>query len=367
MQMRIAPESVKLVLFPLTDGVVMGYVTGFFGWTSFPQCFDVITRRIRSIAKARLAGGSTGYVDDFGGVCLESDVHNVLNTFRSIVCGLLGPGSVNEKKTVWGRKLVFIGWEFDLDGGPSISLSDRNLRKVLFGIFSVPSNWSLRRSEIERLGSWASRYFSIVFPQLRPFASILFREIRGLNRDVFKVLSEASRSVILIWRAFMCMLVIRPAVYRRQLSQLVPSAPSIYVSFDASLTGLGVRLFSLCGDIVGHCFKIIWIQFDSELYGFSTSLDSSFQNASEFLAITVALCFLAFSGVRDTAVRLQGDSVSALSWASTRAFRPGRSFRSACMQMQVALRANIIVDSTTEHIKGVLNYDNDLISRSGII
>ena len=36
MQMRIAPESVKLVLFPLTDEVVMGYVTGFFGWTSFP-------------------------------------------------------------------------------------------------------------------------------------------------------------------------------------------------------------------------------------------------------------------------------------------------------------------------------------------
>ena len=33
--------------------------------------------------------------------------------------------------------------------------------------------------------------------------------------------------------------------------------------------------------------------------------------------------------------------------------------------MQIALRANITVDGTTDHIKGVLNYDNDLISRNG--
>ena len=365
MQMRIAPDSVKLVLFPLTDGVVMGYVTGFFGWTSFPQCFDVITRRIRSISKHLLKGDSTGYVDDFGGACLERDVSNVITTFYDVVEGLLGPGSVNAKKTIWGRKIVFIGWEFDLDGGPSISLSDRNLRKVLHGIFSIPSNWTLRRSHIERLGSWASRYFAVVFPQLRPFASLLFREIHGLDRDVLKELSEASRFVILIWRAFMCMLVSRPLVYRRQLYQLIPCAPSIYVSFDASLTGIGIRMFSFVDERVGHCIKVIWIQFDPMLYNFTSSLDSSFQNASEFLAVTVSLAYLVFIGIRDAAVRLQGDSVTALTWASTRAFKPGRSFRSACLQMQIALRANITVDGTTDHIRGVLNYDNDLISRNG--
>jgi hypothetical protein len=365
MQMRIAPESVKLVLFPLTDDVVMGYVTGFFGWTSFPQCFDVITRRIRSIAKCSLEGDSIGYVDDFGGACLERDVIRVIDKFCTIVEGLLGPGSVNLKKTIWGRKIVFIGWEFDLDGGPSISLSDRNLRKVLHGIFSIPSDWKLRRSVIERLGSWASRYFSIVFPQLRPFASLLYQEIHGLDRDIWKVLSESCRCVVVIWRAFMCMLIIRPLVFRRQLYQLLPPAPSIYVSFDASLTGLGVRLFGLSDNKIGHCFKVLWVQFDPCLYSFSKSLDSSFQNSTEFLAVTVALAYLVYIGVHDATVRLQGDSVTALTWASTRAFRPGRSFRSACLQMQIALRSNLTVDDTTDHIKGVLNYDNDLISRSG--
>ena len=93
--------------------------------------------------------------------------------------------------------------------------------------------------------------------------------------------------------------------------------------------------------------------------------DPSYQNAVEFLAVVVSLLVLARLGFRNISVRFAGDSVSSLAWATTRAFRRGRSFRSACALTEICLRLNLAIDPDYIHIPGEVHYDEDLISRGG--
>ena len=48
--------------------------------------------------------------------------------------------------------------------------------------------------------------------------------------------------------------------------------------------------------------------------------DSSYQNSMEFITIVVSLAILVSLGLRDITVVVQGDSTSALAWASKQKF-----------------------------------------------
>jgi len=201
---------------------------------------------------------------------------------------------------------------------------------------------------------------------LRPFSAELFSEIRGLDRNIEKNLGESAQNAIWIWRSFLCLSVLQPEDYVRLLPQLLTSRPSVLVNFDASLVGLGIRLFHLSPEgIVGFCFCIVWVDMTSAGFQFSQRQDSAYQNSVEFMAMTCALLTLTRMGFSDVTVRLCGDSVSALTWATTRSFRRGRSFRTACVQTEVGLRTNIAIDLAYDFVQGELNYDTDYISRNG--
>jgi len=260
--------------------LVMFSTAGLLGWTSFPQAFGLVTRVLLSLAKSQGVRFTRGYCDDFSGVTVSSRVDEEVDVFTALVERLLGSGAVNRKKTEKGRKVVLIGWEFDLDGGSdsgvygpmgSISLSDRNLLKTAHGFFSLPASLDLERSRIERLASWMSRYSALVFPQLRPFAAELFSDIRGLKRSIVKSLSAGAKNATLVWRAFTCLLTLQPRVYRRSLAQILTfaSSPKVKVNFDASLRGLGIRLFHLVDGSCFDSFRTLRVPLSVTKFGFA--------------------------------------------------------------------------------------------------
>jgi hypothetical protein len=184
-----------------------------------------------------------GYCDDFSGCTIASKLEKKITVFSSLVYTLFGVESISHKKTERGRKVVHIGWEIDLDNGyldelgvpiGTISLSRRNLLKLLHGFFSLPSDFLLSRDKLERLASWMARYSSVVLPQLKPYSAILFKEISGRKSNMSRCISnEAINATIVIF----------PWQFTRPLFHLLDMKPSIMLNFDASLNGLGVRLF----------------------------------------------------------------------------------------------------------------------------
>ena len=372
-------SSVPWCCFALTNSLTMIFLTGFFGWTSFPQYWGIVTRILVRVANVNGLKFLLGYVDDFSGCCLEKEVDAFILLFTKFVELLFGENSVAAKKTEFGRCVVHIGWSIDLDDGPldrnglpvgTIAMSRRNLLKMLHGFFSLPVDFRIDRNRIEKLASWMSRYSGVVFPQLRPFASILFREIAGLNRNVVKVLSLDAINAILVWRSFLCLFVLFPCDFTRPLSHLSPKSSVVAIEFDASLRGLGIRLFSFSEGVKHDCFCIICIPLLQEQFVFSKDNDPGYQNSVEFCAIVIGLFKLVQLGYKDIGVHLEGDSMSALCWSAFKSFRKGPSFLTACAQMLLALRCNVVVSEEFEHLSVVdnveANYDCDWLSRSGL-
>ena len=375
MQFKLHPRSVPYVCFPLTGALVMLWLTGFFGWTSFPQVWGIITRIMLRVLESRGVRFCKGYVDDFSMMCIEEEVLWYIKIFCESAELLLGKGCIADEKTVFGRKIVHIGWCIDLDGGPrmngdpvgTVSMSRRNLLKLLFGFFSIPLDYRLDRNSIEKLASWMGRYSGVVFPQLRPFSSVLFKEISGLSRNIVKQLSSEVIDAIKIWRSFLCLMVMFPSQFERPLYHLQAVNPSIVLNFDASWFGLGIRFFHVLQGKKRECFKIIHVKFSEELYHFARTKDPSYQNALEFATASLGLFALVLLGFRDISVFLEGDSMTALCWSAYRSFRSGPSFYAACAQMVVALKYNVTIAEEFQHLSVVnsveANYDADWISR----
>ena len=140
------------------------------------------------------------------------------------------------------------------------------------------------------------------------------------------------------------------------------------LNFDASLNGLGIRLFYCLGTEKGFCFKIIHVSLSKDKFSFSNSNNSAFQNAVEFLAETIGLFVLLNLGFKNCSIIVEGDSISALSWAATRTFKTGPSFYAASAQMAIALRENLAIHDKYIHLSVkdsvIENYDTDFISRN---
>ena len=141
------------------------------------------------------------HIDDFLGCHLSSNVVSVMSV-KCFLEELLGPGSSNVVKRVLGvRKVVTIGWEFDLDGGPvddmgrtvgTLNLSAKNLDKFMSALATTSLSGGTSRDCIERLASYMSRYSGVVLPQLRQFAGELYCFIHGLKRNILKPLSRGA-------------------------------------------------------------------------------------------------------------------------------------------------------------------------------
>jgi hypothetical protein len=353
MQLSLEPESTPFVCFSLAGGFSLVYLTAFFGHTYFPQAWGVINRLLIRLAICSGILFILGYVDDFSSITLHSQVAHNLSLFKSLAVGLLGKGCINDEKDEKGEVIVHIGWEFNLKGGPlgisgrpvgTVSLSNRYLSKVVFVFFNIPIDWKLRRDDIERLASHMVRISSIVFLQLRPYAAILFNEIRGLKRNIEKSLGVETINAILIWRAFLLAIHLRPQKYSRNFPDIIMSEPIIYANFDASLEGLGIRLFHMVNGSVADCFKVVQVPLDPKRFDFSLNHDPAFQNAVEFLAVSLIMFVIVRAGFTSCSIHLGGDSISALYWSCFLRSKGHRSRLAAFAQATHIQEANIRIN-----------------------
>ena len=137
------------------------YPVGFFGWTGLPFAFHVISGVLVRLVNGQIHGECEMYVDDLMGASATWELDHDLAAARERCTRLMGDEAVADDKTEFGRKLDWIGWEFDLDSR-SVSVARRNFMKTLYGMITLrcsDSNPSVK--EVQRVASWASRYSAI--------------------------------------------------------------------------------------------------------------------------------------------------------------------------------------------------------------
>ena len=177
---------------------------------------------------------------------------------------------------------------------------------------------------------------------------------------------------IRLWSMFLILMHLDPVKYQRSISSFAqPAAYSVFINLDGSLTGLGVLIWQRPDqvdqwpvDLTGFCpppadlLAMVGYTVDYQLGG-----DSSFQNSMEFITIVLSLAILASLGQRDITIVVQGDSTSALAWASKRKFKTARCRVAALVYMRISMRCGVLVSGVT-HQAGTLQVYSDPLSRS---
>ena len=360
--MNFNEEDSVLMASQLENDLTMIFHTGHFGWSGTPFAFGVITRGLRHEFKRHLRGSSDIYVDDYFWVCLQLD--NTWNVQKSseIIESLLGPTSVAKDKLKSSRKLDIIGWHFDLDLRV-VSLTQRAINKLVHAMFSadVTDKFSLR--DIQKLASWTSLY-SQVLRHLRPFSACLYLETVGMvNLNVRKTLGIAAQGAIMIWRITLCMLCFNPSKFARTFDSFKEVPPKILIEYDASLTGLGIRISELIynpGEEVPVGKNLIGV--DGLQFSFTLEGDSSYQNTCEFLAVVVAFLVLGRLGWSHISIRLIGDSVTSNHWCADERYKGSASQRASFVYTLIATHFHLWV-SDSEWISSESNEEMDGLSR----
>jgi hypothetical protein len=360
----VHPASVCRLAFALgTDAsgeeLTMLYHVGMFGWTGMPSAFHVVSRVLLRLINARVAGSCLIYVDDIMGCCPAAHLQTTLSTARDLIVSLLGPDAVEDRKTESGRRLDFLGWEFDLDLR-SVAIARHNYLKTLYGFLMCDESRPMSVRQVQRLASWSSRY-SAVLRHLKPFTSDLFSMIRGYRNPSVKIsLTATAQWATWLWRASLLHLGLDPTSMARPLHTLVPRTPTFLIEYDASLLGIGL--------VVSYMDPVTsWtVLFVSKLmFPFDLGDDSGFQNTVEFLAVVVGLACLSSLGYHGHSVIVQGDNTASLSWSTTERFRPGPSRGCAVFFMAFAAHADLVVCRGI-HIPGVRNIVCDGLSRDKV-
>ena len=357
----VHPASVCRLAFALGpdaagEDLTMLYHVGMFGWTGMPSAFQVITRVLCRLINSRIAGACLMYVDDLMGCCPRASLTEVLSTVRAIIVSLLGPDSVEDRKTESGRVLDFLGWEFDLNRR-SVSLATHNFLKTLYGFTLCDESAPQSVRSIQRLASWASRY-SAVLRHLKPFTSDLFALIRGYRNGFAKIsLSSDAQWSVWLWRASLLQLGFDPSSLSRPIHTIVRRPPTFLIEYDASLTGLGLVVSYMDASTAWTIMFVAKIPIPFDLGD-----DSGYQNTVEFLAVVTGLACLSCLGYHGHSIIVKGDNTSSLSWSTSERFRSGPSRSCAVFFMAFATISDLVIHSGI-HIPGVRNIVCDGLSR----
>lgn len=351
--LNFRPEDVKYLACALTDDLVLLYHTGLFGWTGTPYAFQVVTRVIKRLLRSHISNFIEMYVDDIIGVCLVSEFDVIQKKVINICEGLLGPRAVAADKWDHGRYLDILGWHINLDT-QLVSIAKRNFLKVVCGFFHPGITSTATVAELERLASWSARYTTIL-RHASPLTTVLYAEIKGFrNRSVSKSVSPFGRSAVLIWRYLLCMLDFNCTTYSRSIISFSNTVPTYKICFDASLTGVGVGIHTVDQNEV--------LCVTSYQFPFSLDDESRYQNSVEFIAVVIGFWLLHRRGISDCTVRLEGDSITALTWGTTERFKGLLNLGAVITFILLGTRYNIWVQDSV-HVPGVDNTTYDALSR----
>ena len=151
-------------------------------------------------------------------------------TVAELMNGLLDPGSLNEHKNKRGRRLTFIGYDFDLNT-QRVSIARKNVLTCLYGFMLLSENTgTVSVKTLERLASWASRY-STVCVLIRPFVGWLYAAQAGQRRNVHVPLTEDLLRVCRLIQIMVVLSVVDENRFARS-----------FMSFDASRLPIRVML-----------------------------------------------------------------------------------------------------------------------------
>ena len=170
-------------------------------------------------------------------------------------------------------------------------------------------------------------------------------------------MSDDVKMAIRLWRVALTTLELRDLEYSRTLESFRELPPSYTVEFDASLWGLGIVLFKVDESGKEIAMTAIKIKLPFDLHG-----DPSYQNTAEFIGALMGLASLVYLGLEEIAIRVRGDSVSALSWVSDMKFGEKRSRRAAIVYIMLLSTFGLHVPDQV-HLPGEDNWVCDGLSR----
>ena len=155
----------------------------------------------------------------------------------------------------------------------------------------------------------------------------------------------------------MCLVRADEKQFTRSIASFCPSTSTYVAEFDSSLSGIGViwsRVTDGAEVILGVCaFPIGFLSFRD---------DSSYQNLAEFLGALIAIVGFTRMNFQGHALKLRGDSITALTWAITERPR-GELVTKAAMAWTLVSIASGVHIADVEHIPGVQNDKCDCLSR----
>lgn len=361
----IAAECARLLAFEMSNGLAFIYIAGIFGWTGMPAAFEVATRVLRKAIGAVVTGGALMYVDDIIACSHLQNWKADMQATSEVVRTLLGSKSEAEDKresTESGgdRALVCLGWLVDLRNW-TIDVAEDNRLRALYVFWTVNLESSLEIVEVERLCSLAERY-SKVYRELGILMGSLYRMLSGHNRSQRRRLhlSEESKAVILLWRAY---LIISESSrsqgmgFGRPIPSFRVAEASWVVEFDGSLTGIGFRVFEIVEGV--ETLR----GFGGERVEFDLRQQSQYQNSMEMAAMVIGLLAGAYLGASGREVRLRGDSVTVLEWATHDTFKSKRSLGAAMLLVALLESSDMVLAKGGQHIKSEDNDVCDKLSR----
>jgi hypothetical protein len=354
-------NEIGLLTMVLTEDLCFLSLVGNFGLSQFPFIFGVISRVLLRAINSEIQGEMNIFVDDFLGVTQKKFLEEDMRIAKDVAERLLGKFAISEKKTYHGPILDWIGWEVNLLT-QTVTIANHNLYKTLYGFFKLERGQRITVKEVQRLASWASRY-TLICRYMRPFTYYLYNAVKGRRQLQALIPVDGTLwMVIQLWQVFLVMAKLRPENFAKTIISFgVPRAAELWISYDASLTGVGfiIRGVDPSQTVNPYLHVISAVSFDTpyELNG-----DSGFQNTMEFLAILFAMYRVKRLGYGDTRVHIIGDNTSSLHWCDKERFRGGRSNSPALAYIILGMEArNEIV--TSSFIKGEENIHCDKMSR----
>ena len=352
------PADVGLFAMLLTEDLVYFQMAGIFGWAGTPAAFQVVTRAILWELRHRLKSDTVMYVDDIIGIGFKNDIESDLTITKSVCTGLLGPTAVADDKTEVGRRTEIIGYIIDLDL-QRVMIARKNYLTTLHGFSTVDVEDTMNLRTAQRLASWSSRYGKIC-RVMRPFCGALNRLTAGRTQPHASFdLSTEAKVAIKCWRAMLFLVRHDEAQFTRRLESFSLQSSNIIAEFDSSLSGAGLLWYDRSNGtevIRGVCaVDLTFLNFGD---------DSAYQNLAEFLGAILAVVGYVQLGHRGLSLALRGDSVTALTWATTERTRGCNVTNASMVWTLLCVAAGVDVNEMT-HITGNDNFRCDALSRLG--
>jgi hypothetical protein len=236
-----------------------------------------------------------------------------------------------------------------------VGISARNKAKAFNAAWAIGDGIGTRLKAVQRVASHGSRYKAVV-PMMAPFTKALHSACKGHNHPhaTFDLSKEAMGAV---W--MMRILLVLSEVLDREFTrsfksfELRDNQPEWIIEYDASLMGLAVIWFKVqqCGaEVAVGCGAI-----DLRHKGYESS---GLMNTLELMAATVGLWKLKEKGVRDTAIGVRGDNMTAMEWAESKGFRSAHAQKTAIAFTALSVEAGLEVVQKT-HLPHTKKYDNN--------